>query len=183
MKEAPNSKLQAPKKLQTSNSKRKARAILKLGFWNFSGAWSLEIGTFLVSLVFLLATTRLSSAQETEVQFLSGHGKDDAVPWKFFCTSGANSGFWTNLPVPSQWDVKGFGTVNYHKDLTNGWNEKGLYAHDFTVSSNWKSRRVFIVFDGVMTDTEVKLNGQSAGPVHQGGFYRFKYEITSLLNF
>ena len=47
--------------------------------------------------------------------FLSGHGKDDAVPWKFLCTTGANSGFWTNLPVPSQWDVHGFGTLNYHQ--------------------------------------------------------------------
>ena len=123
------------------------------------------------------------AAQETQIQFLSGHDKDDAVPWEFLCTSGTNSGFWTNLPVPSQWDVKGFGTLNYHKDLTNGWNEKGLYAHNFTAPSNWKARRVFIVFDGVMTDTEVKLNGQSAGPMHQGGFYRFKYEVTSLLNF
>ena len=26
------------------------------------------------------------------------------------------SGFWTNLPVPSQWDVQGFGTVHYQKD-------------------------------------------------------------------
>src|ERR1017187_4471687 len=70
-------------------------------------------------------------AQKTEIQMLSGHGKDDAVPWKFFCTSGANSGFWTNLPVPSQWDVKGFGTLTYHKDLTNAWDERGLYEHDF----------------------------------------------------
>ena len=34
-----------------------------------------------------------------------------------------------------------------------------------------------------MTETEVKINGKSAGEVHQGGFYRFKYNITSLLNF
>jgi hypothetical protein len=122
-------------------------------------------------------------AQETQTQFLSGHDKDDAVPWEFFCTSGANSGFWTNLPVPSQWDVKGFGTLNYHKDLTNAWNEQGLYAHSFTVPADWSGRRIFLVFDGVMTDTAAKLNGQSVGPLHQGSFYRFKYEVTSLVNF
>lgn len=122
-------------------------------------------------------------ALETETQFLSGHDKDDAVPWEFFCTSGAKSGFWTNLPVPSQWDVKGFGTVNYFKDLTNAYDEKGLYARNFSVPANWSSRRIFLVFEGVMTDTTVKLNGQSAGPMHQGGFYRFKYEVTSLVNF
>lgn len=124
-----------------------------------------------------------ASPQQTETQFLSGHGKDDAVPWKFFCTSGAHSGFWTSLPVPSQWDVKGFGTLNYHKDLTNAWNERGLYEHDFSVPANWAGQRIFLVFDGVMTDTDARLNGQSVGPVHQGGFYRFKYEVTALVKF
>ncbi|HTL72954.1 MAG TPA: glycoside hydrolase family 2 TIM barrel-domain containing protein, partial [bacterium] len=125
----------------------------------------------------------IAKAQQTESQFLSGHGKDDAVPWKFFCTSGVKSGFWTNLPVPSQWDVQGFGTLNYHKDLTNAWSERGLYEHDFTVPADWSGKRIFLVFDGVMTDTDAKLNGQSVGPVHQGSFYRFKYEVTSLVKF
>jgi len=133
--------------------------------------------------VWICAGVFTASAQETEVQFLSGHGKDDPVPWKFFCTSGANSGFWTNLPVPSQWDVKGFGEVHYQKDPTNAWNEKGLYEHDFPVLQSWSGKRIFLVFDGVMTDTDAKLNGQSVGPMHQGGFYRFKYEVTSLVNF
>ena len=132
--------------------------------------------------LFLLPTLA-ARAIETEIQFLSGHDKDDAVPWEFFCTSGAKSGFWTNLPVPSQWDVKGFGTVNYFRDLTNAYDEKGLYAHTFSVPASWSNRRVFLVFEGVMTDTSVKLNGQSAGPMHQGGFYRFKYEVTPLINF
>jgi hypothetical protein len=121
--------------------------------------------------------------QATEVQFLSGRGKDDAVPWRFLCTSGANSGFWTNLPVPSQWDVRGFGTLHYTRDLTNAYEERGLYAHDFFVPQDWTSRRIFLVFEGVMTDTAAKLNGQSVGPVHQGSFYRFKYEVTTLVKF
>jgi hypothetical protein len=122
-------------------------------------------------------------AQPTETLFLSGHDKDDAVPWRFFCTSGAHSGCWTNLPVPSQWDVKGFGTLNYHKDLTNAWDERGLYEHEFVVPQSWSGKRIFLVFDGVMTDTDARLKGQSAGPVHQGGFYRFKYEVTPLVKF
>ncbi len=124
-----------------------------------------------------------ASAQSTEIQWLSGRDKDDAVPWKFFCTSGANSGIWTNIPVPSQWDVLGFGTLSYKKDQTNAWNERGLYEHEFSVAEGWRSKRVFLVFEGVMTDTDAKLNGQSVGPVHQGSFYRFKYEVTSLVKF
>lgn len=122
-------------------------------------------------------------AVPTETQFLSGHGKDDAVPWKFFCTSGANSGMWTNIPVPSQWDVLGFGTLSYKKDQTNAWDERGLYEYEFSVAEDWRGKRIFLVFEGVMTDTDAKLNGQSVGPVHQGSFYRFKYEVTSLVNF
>ena len=120
-------------------------------------------------------------AQETERQYLSGHGKDDAVPWKFFCTGGEQSRYWTNIPVPSNWELHGFGTLNYKKDSTNPPPERGLYEHDFTVPQGWRSGRVFLVFDGVMTDTSVKVNGESAGPVHQGGFYQFKFDVTKLL--
>lgn len=120
-------------------------------------------------------------AQETQRQYLSGHGKDDAVPWKFMCTTGALSGFWTNIPVPSNWDVKGFGHLTYKKDYSNAITECGLYEKDFTAPKKWKDQRVFLVFEGAMTDTSAKLNGQSVGPTHQGGFYRFKYEVTDKL--
>ena len=137
---------------------------------------------------FLAATALFSTlstvpAQETQIQYLTGHGKDDAVPWRFLCTIGAQSDYWTNLPVPSNWELHGFGTLSYRKDPTNAWDEKGLYEHDFTVPADWSGRRVFLVFDGAMTDTSAKLNGESAGPVHQGGFYRFKYEVTRLVKF
>jgi hypothetical protein len=131
----------------------------------------------------LLAGQSLASSQETQIQYLSGHGKDDAVPWNFKCTSGAHSGYWTNLPVPSQWELHGFGTLNYFRDLTNAYNERGLYQHDFSVPGGWSGKRIFLVFQGVMTDTSAKLNGQPAGPIHQGGYYQFKYEVTSLVKF
>ena len=123
------------------------------------------------------------SGQETQRQYLSGHDKDDAVPWKFFCTAGAQSGSWTNIPVPSNWELRGFGTLNYHGEPTNTFAEQGRYERDFAVPADWSQRRVFLVFDGVMTDTRADINGQSAGPEHQGGFYRFKYEVTKLLKF
>ena len=138
---------------------------------------------FALCLVALLILKPAAFGQETEVQYLSGHDKDDTVPWKFLCTSGTNSGYWTNLPVPSLWDVKGFGTLHYQKDMTNAYDEQGLYEHEFTVPADWAAKRVFLVFDGAMTDTDAKLNGKSVGPVHQGAFYRFKYEVTSLVKF
>jgi hypothetical protein len=136
---------------------------------------------FLCALCVLCGSTAI--AQQTEVQYLSGHGKDDAVPWNFFCTSGAQSGFWTNLPVPSCWELHGFGKINYHRDATNSYDERGLYEHEFSVPQNWRGKRIFLVFDGSMTDMGAKLNGQSVGPVHQGAYYGFKYEVTALVNF
>src|SRR5271166_3981281 len=84
-------------------------------------------------------------AQDTQRQYLSGHDKDDAVPWNFECTSGPQSGYWTNLPVPSNWEMHGFGSLNYHKDPTNAYDEKGLYKHDFAMPAEWSNKRVFLV--------------------------------------
>jgi len=122
-------------------------------------------------------------AQETQRQYLSGHGKDDAVPWRFFCTTGHQSGYWTNLPVPSNWELHGFGTLSYHKDPTNAWDEKGRYQLDFPMPTQGPGQRSFLVFEGVMTDTSATLNGALVGPIHQGGFYRFKHEVTRLVRF
>ena len=129
----------------------------------------------------LLFTTICFTAfsQGTIVKYLSGTDKDHTVQWDFYCTAGKNSGNWTKIAVPSNWELQGFGTYNYGHDKVKA-NEQGLYKHEFSLD-NWKGKKVFIVFEGSMTDTKVMVNGQEAGPVHQGGFYRFKYDITNLL--
>lgn len=122
-------------------------------------------------------------AQKTERVYLSGKGKDDAIPWKFMCTQGAKSGYWTRIPVPGCWESFGFGSAHYQKEPTNALAEKGHYQTTFPASGAWRNRRVFLVFEGVMTDAQVKVNGQPAGPEHQGAFYRFRYEITDKLRY
>ncbi|HSC37420.1 MAG TPA: hypothetical protein VLD19_06105, partial [Chitinophagaceae bacterium] len=137
----------------------------------------------LMIVILLLANMGLY-AQETQVQYLSGTGKDHTVPWQFFCTAGRHSGEWTTIPVPSNWELQGFGKYNYglDKDSVRG-KEQGLYKYEFAVPAAWKNKQVSIVFEGSMTDTEVKINGRSAGPIHQGAFYRFKYDISGLLKY
>ncbi len=124
---------------------------------------------------------------ETLVQYLSGHGPEDAVPWEFFCTAGRRSREWTTIPVPSCWEQHGFGTYNYgneiNADAAPVGGEQGLYRHRFVVPADWRERQVRIVFDGSMTDTTVWINGRQAGETHQGAFYRFHYDITPLLRF
>lgn len=133
----------------------------------------------LYSLLFLLASLFVH-AQTTEVKYLSGQGSDDAVEWDFFCTTGRNSGKWNKIKVPSCWEMQGYGTFNYGHDKPKA-DETGLYKTSFGIPSGWKDKRIFIVFEGAMTDTEVKVNGKQAGDIHQGAFYRFKREITNLV--
>jgi beta-galactosidase/beta-glucuronidase len=123
-------------------------------------------------------------SQQTEKIYLSGTGNDNTKNWEFFCTAGMNSGKWTTIPVPSCWELQGFGKYDYGfaKDSVRG-KEKGLYKYSFNVPSAWKNKIVKIVFEGSMTDTEVKINGKSAGEIHQGAFYAFKHDITRLLKF
>lgn len=129
----------------------------------------------------MLSAALSAGSEETQHLFLSGRDRDDAVPWDFHCSSGRNSGQWVKLPVPSHWDVLGYGTLNYEKDDLSQPVEQGKYRHRFTPPAHWAGKRVWLVFEGSMTDTEAWINGQSAGPKHQGSFYRFRYDVTSLL--
>ena len=125
-----------------------------------------------------------SFSQYTEKFYLSGTGSDQTVQWDFFCTGGMNAGKWTKIAVPSCWELQGFGKYDYGfaKDSVRG-KEKGLYKHRFNVPENWKGKAIHIVFEGVITDAAVKVNGKSAGEVHQGAFYAFKYDISKLLKY
>ncbi len=128
-------------------------------------------------------------SQQKQIQYLSGTDTKHTIQWDFFCTAGRNSGEWKKIQVPSCWEQQGFGNYNYGRDYkTNGKNarfydEQGMYKYQFKIPAGWKGKNINIVFDGSMTDTEVKINGKLAGAVHQGAFYRFKYDITALLNF
>lgn len=136
----------------------------------------------LATLALGLAPGRTADATRTEAQFLSGRGPADAVPWEFSVTAGRRAGESTTIPVPSHWELHGFGSYHYGQQPDKS-SEHGRYRTRFTVPAAWKERRVRLVFDGAMTDTTVVLNGQPAGPVHQGGFTRFRFEVSRLLKF
>jgi hypothetical protein len=151
-----------------------------------------RLDVFLTALACMLAFSVFS--QETQIRFLSGTGKDDGVPWDFYCTAGMQSGKWEKIAVPSCWELQGFGVYNYGTSFRprNGEDisqrpgyasEQGKYKNEFTVPADWRGKVVRIVFEGVMVRTEVFVNGQSAGPAHEGSFYEFKYDITPLLKF
>jgi hypothetical protein len=140
--------------------------------------------SYRIFIVFALFFCIHAYAQQTEVQYLSGTDKDNTKQWQFYCTAGRNAGKWTSIAVPSCWELQGFGKYNYGLDKDSlRLNEKGLYKYNFRVPTAWKGNEVNIVFEGSMTDTEVKINGKNAGAIHQGSFYSFKYNISKLLKY
>ncbi|HVX83669.1 MAG TPA: glycoside hydrolase family 2 TIM barrel-domain containing protein [Phycisphaerae bacterium] len=125
------------------------------------------------------------SATDTRTLYLSGHDKDDAVPWDFTVSAGDNANRPSTIKVPSNWELQGFGTFTYGNEVRRSGVPQitGHYKHSFTVPANWSGQRVYLVFDGSMTDTTALVNGTQAGPTHQGGYYRFKYDVSKLVKY
>lgn len=124
-------------------------------------------------------------AQKTETLYLSGYDADHTRKWDFSCTKGTNSGKWRKIAVPSCWELQGFGEYTYgryyKRQGLKASDEQGTYRTKFSIPQNWKDKKVEIVFEGVMTDALVKVNGQVVGDKHQGGFTSFSYDVTPFI--
>ena len=90
---------------------------------------------------------------------------------------------WKDIPVPSNWQVLGYGTPYYknagyvfQKDFPHvmseppaNWtafderNPVGSYRREFAVPADWNGRHVFLTFDGVDSAFFVWINGQKVG--------------------
>lgn len=90
---------------------------------------------------------------------------------------------WKEIAVPSNWEVKGYGTPFYRnlgytikKDFPHvmsepekwytSYNERnpvGSYRREFTVPAEWEGRRNFITFDGVDSAFFLWVNGKKIG--------------------
>jgi beta-galactosidase len=90
---------------------------------------------------------------------------------------------WKEIPVPSNWQLLGYGTP-YYRNLGYTFkrdfpkvmstppktftayeerNPVGSYRRDFDVPANWKGRQIFISFDGVDAGFFLWINGQKVG--------------------
>jgi len=118
-------------------------------------------------------------------------------PWKFhyvgtpaavpadFPQPAFDVGSWEEIPVPSNWQLHGYGvplysnvTYPFAKDpphvmgeppvtFTNfpadQRNPVGCYRRTFTVPQTWHGRRVFVVFGGVDSALQLWVNGHAVG--------------------
>ncbi|MCT4587191.1 MAG: hypothetical protein N4A71_05165 [Carboxylicivirga sp.] len=132
--------------------------------------------------ILILTLTALCAAQQTQQIYLTGTGNDNTKQWDFYCSDGMNSKKWSKIEVPSCWELQGFGNYNYGQDKEKS-NEHGIYKTAFTVPKTYSKQVVELVFEGVMTDAEVKVNGTKVGARHQGAFYRFSYDISAFIKY
>ena len=146
-----------------------------------------KLSASILSLTFALSLA--GQSVNTERQYLSGTGSDDMVEWDFMVSDGFNSGKWTKIGVPSNWELQGFGNYQYGmkfygKAFPEGVaDEVGHYKYEFELPAEWKGKHIDLVFDGSMTDTYVQINGRKAGTKHQGGFSPFSYDVSDRVFF
>ncbi len=124
----------------------------------------------------------------------------ELCPTNFFETNYDDSA-WTNIEVPSDWQMKGFGTPIY---LASGYPFKidppsvtdtpptnwtaflqrdpvGSYRRGFELPADWGGRRVFIHFDGVNSAFYLWVNGVEVG-FSKDSRTPAEFEITDLLH-
>src|SRR6185436_3830463 len=118
-------------KISTNNTKYNTKNTTLCPLWSF---------VFFVTL-FSIKTY----SQQTEKIYLSGTGSDKTKQWEFMCTGGMNANKWTTIPVPSCWELQGFGKYYYGfaKDSVRG-KEKGFYKYSFDAPVIWKNKVINI---------------------------------------
>lgn len=140
----------------------------------------------LLPLLLTLLCTATLTAQDTSNTtrriYLSGTDAEHTRTWDFYCSGGQQSGKWRTIEVPSCWELQGYGEYTYGRFYkTKGLNpstETGRYRTTFKMPAGDVYR---LVFEGSMTDTRVWIDGQQVGPVHQGGFTEFSYDVTPFI--
>jgi beta-galactosidase len=97
---------------------------------------------------------------------------------------GFDDAAWRKLDVPHDWSIEGpFAQTNPSTGL-GAWLPSGIgwYRKHFTLPDDFKSRTVFIEFDGIMQNSDVWINGFKLG--HRPyGYVSFQYDLTGNLNF
>lgn len=121
----------------------------------------------------------------TRIQSLNG-------TWKFnwvkqpsdsiegFYSKSFDDSSWSNIRVPSNWEMEGFGHPFYMNEEmpfenqppyikvrgnVSGYdnNSIGSYRRNFTIPSDWNNKTVFINFEGIYSAAYVYVNGEYVG--------------------
>ncbi len=154
------------------------------------------------------ATSALQMSREATpwFQLLSGDWKFHWTPHPEkrpldFYRADFNDSTWNTLPVPSNWQLHGYGkplytnvTYPFEKDeprvmtppekpdwTVAEWpNQVGSYRRKFTLPTDWNDRQTFIQFDGVDAAFYLWINGEKVG-YSEGSRTPAVFDITKYL--
>jgi len=96
---------------------------------------------------------------------------------------------WDTIPVPSNWQMLGYGRPNYTNvaypypvdpPFVPDENPVGCYQRDFTIPKHWEDKQVFIVFEGVNSAFTLWINGREVG-YSQGAHLPSEFDITAYI--
>lgn len=116
-------------------------------------------------------------------------GMPSGVPTPLSMAPQDCSGVFRPLPVPSNWQMHGYGiphytNVNYPYPVDPPFvptaNPVGLYRRTFEVPADWKERQTFLVFEGVNSAFYVYLNGKRVG-FSKGAHLPAEFNLTEYL--
>ncbi len=141
----------------------------------------------------------LLEGREEPVQSLNGEWlfsyapSVDEAPAGFYAPSYDSSG-WARIPVPSHWQLHGYGRPAYnnvqypwdgHEAVSPGeaprtYNPTGSYLLRFTPSEIFRGRRAVLRFEGYESGLAVWLNGDYVG-YSEDGYTTTEFDVTDLL--
>ena len=97
---------------------------------------------------------------------------------------------WDEIPVPSNWQMHGYGRPIYLNMrypypvnppyIPHDYNPVGSYRTDFRVPGTWKNRQVFLHFDGVKSASYIWINGRKVG-YSQDSMLPAEFNVTKYL--
>jgi len=154
----------------------------------------LEPHAYLIPYHDLVSAKRGIREESRNVQMLNGVWRFSyyehtlLVPEDFWSLDFSDIG-WDELPVPSCWQMHGYGIKNYLNTrypfpVTPPEAPKegavGCYRRTFTIPKGWNHKTVKLVFDGVATAYSVYVNGREVG-FSQGSHLTSEFDITDYL--
>ncbi|RYZ56022.1 MAG: glycoside hydrolase family 2, partial [Chitinophagaceae bacterium] len=134
--------------------------------------------------VLVLVTVQQGAAQHSSRKKFNDGWKFLLDSTRSYADPGVNDAGWRSLNLPHDWSIEGTFSKDHPAGTGGGALPGGLgwYRKTFTLPLTAKGKKTVITFDGVYSNSEVFINGQSLG-VRPNGYISFQYDLTPHLKY
>jgi hypothetical protein len=130
-----------------------------------------------VIIIFILNISLFANSQNFKTSVAGREKININREWKFKLGdyTGAeaetyNDKDWSNINLPHNFSIPYFQSAQWY--IGYGW-----YRKYFDVPAQWKTKRIFVEFEGAFRDAQIFVNGKQVG-THHGGYTGFSLDIT-----